>query len=137
MSDRLRHVVVVEDEPTNAALIRKVLEKRGGHRVSVTEDPLELLEWTRSGDVDLVVMDVSLAHSRWEGERVSGVDLCRMLKEDPRTTWIPVLLATAHAMRGDAESLLAESGADDYVAKPITDHAAFIAQVGRLFREAA
>jgi two-component system cell cycle response regulator DivK len=47
-----------------------------------------------------------------------------------------VVLATAHAMRGDAERLLAESGADDYVAKPIVDHAAFVLQV-RNFLEAA
>lgn len=137
MTPRPRHIVVVEDEPLNATLVRKVLEKRGGHRVSLTEDPVELMEWARSGDVDLVVMDVSLAHSRWEGVRVNGVDLCRMLKNDPRTRDIPVILATAHAMRGDAESLTAESGADDYVAKPIVDHAAFVAQIERHFREAA
>jgi len=133
----MRHIVVVEDEPLNATLVRKVLEKRGGFRVSLTEEPAELLEWARSGDVDMIVMDVSLAHSRWEGERVNGVDLCRMIKNDPRTAHIPVILATAHAMRGDAESLMAESGADDYVAKPIVDHAAFVAQIQGNFREAA
>jgi CheY-like chemotaxis protein len=40
-------------------------------------------------------------------------------------------------MRGDAENLLAESGADDYVAKPIVDHEAFVAQVKSLLEEAA
>jgi len=133
----MRHIVVVEDEPLNATLVRKVLEKRGGFRVSLTEEPAELLEWARSGDVDMIVMDVSLAHSRWEGERVNGVDLCRMIKNDPRTAHIPVILATAHAMRGDAESLMAESGADDYGANPIVDYAAFVAQVQGNFREAA
>ena len=32
------------------------------------------------------------------------------------------MLATAHAMRGDAEELLVESGADDYISKPVVDH---------------
>jgi CheY-like chemotaxis protein len=40
-------------------------------------------------------------------------------------------------MRGDAEALLAESGANDYVAKPIVDHEAFVNQVKALLEEAA
>jgi len=66
-----------------------------------------------------------------------GTDLCRILREDPACSRIPVVIATAHAMRGDAERLLAESGANDYVAKPIIDHAAFIARIRDLLREAA
>lgn len=133
----MKHVVVVEDDAHNATLFRKLLEKRGGHRVSVTDNPVELFQWVREADVALVIMDVSLADSTWEGKPVSGVELCRMLKADPRTVAIPVVLATAHAMRGDAESLLAESGADGYVAKPILDHESFVAQVAQLLREAA
>jgi CheY-like chemotaxis protein len=60
---------------------------------------------------------------------VNGVDLCRLLKSDPATRGVPVMLATAHAMRGDAETLLAESGADDYVSKPVVDHQAFAEQM--------
>jgi CheY-like chemotaxis protein len=131
-----RHVLVIEDDPQNALLFRKVLEKHGGFRVSVTEDPEELTRLAKEG-VDLVVMDVSLHNSRYRGEPVNGVQLCRLLKSDPATSGVPVLLATAHAMRGDAGRLLAESGADDYVAKPIVDHAAFVAQIRALLKEAA
>jgi len=133
----MRHVLVVEDDVVNALLFRMILEKRGGFRVTVTESPAEILAAARSLDVDLIVMDISLSHSRHEGHPVSGVDLCRLLKADPRTASVPVILATAHAMRGDAESLMRESGADDYVAKPIVDHAAFIAQVRRFLKEEA
>ncbi len=131
------HVVVVEDDPHNAVLFRKILEKRAGFRVTVTESPVELLELVRSGGARLVIMDVSLTNSRWEGRAVSGVDLCRLLRADPATAGVPIVLATAHAMRGDAESLLRESGADDYVPKPIADHEAFVQQVRRLLAEAA
>jgi two-component system cell cycle response regulator DivK len=121
----VKHVLVVEDDAQNALVFRKILEKRGGFRVSVSEDPAEIFAIIDAG-VDLIVMDVSLANSRWEGRQVSGVELCRMIKRDPRRMHVPVVLATAHAMRGDAEHLVAESHADDYVAKPIIDHAAFI-----------
>ena len=127
----MKHVVVVEDDPMNARLFRMVLERRGHWKVTVTEDPAELMRLARSGEVHAVVMDVSLHDSRWQGRPVNGVDLCRLLKDDPETAGIPVLLATAHAMRGDEQRFLIESGADDYVSKPVMDHAAFVVQVRR------
>jgi CheY-like chemotaxis protein len=133
----MRHVLVVEDDPHNAMLFRKLLEKRGGYRVSVTDAAAEVIALCRGGDVGLVIMDVSLANTRLDGKPVNGVELCRVLKSDPATVGIPVLLATAHAMRGDAERLLAESGADDYLAKPIIDHAVFLENVRQMLAEAA
>lgn len=105
--------------------------------MTVTESPDELLAMARSGDVGLVLMDVSLANSHHQGQPVSGVDLCRLLKSDPATCGVPVMLATAHAMRGDAEALLAESGADDYLSKPVVDHGAFVDRVRRIVRAEA
>jgi len=134
----MTHVVVVEDDPMNALLFRKLLEKRCGCRVTVTESPEELFLLARSGEVALILMDVSLANSRYQDRAVNGVDLCRILKGDPETREIPIVLATAHAMRGDEEALLAESGADDYLSKPIVDHTAFVARIRRsLHSEAA
>ena len=133
----MTHVVVVEDDAMNALLFRKLLERRCGCRVTVTESPDELLALVRSGDVGLVLMDVSLANSRYQGRAVSGVDLCRVLKSAPDTASVPVVLATAHAMRGDEETLLSESGADDYQSKPIVDHDAFVERIRRTMRAEA
>lgn len=133
----MKHVIVVEDDLHNAVLFRKLLEKRGGFQVTVTEVAAELLDACRSGEVAAVILDVSLTNTTWQGHAVNGVELCRMLKADPATAHGPVMLATAHAMRGDAEKLLAESGADDYIAKPVVDHVAFVDQVRRHAREAA
>ena len=133
----MKHVLVVEDDPHNAVLFRKILEKRAGCRVTVTETTDELLAIAAAGGVDLVIMDVSLPNARWKGQPVGGVELCRMLREDPRTAAIPLCLATAHAMRGDAESFVSESQADGYVSKPIMDHIGFVTQIQGMFREAA
>jgi two-component system cell cycle response regulator DivK len=131
------HVLVVEDEPSNATLMRKIFEKRLGARVTATDDPAVMFETLGAGDVSLVVLDVSLGQSTWEGRPVDGIELCRRIKADRATAATPVILATAHAMRGDAERLMAESGADDYVAKPILDHAEFVEQARRLVERAA
>ena len=133
----MRRVLVVEDDPHSAVLFRKLLEKRCGCQVTVTESVEEILGLCRGGVVDLVIMDVSLNNSRWEDRAVNGVEICWLLKRDAATAHIPVLLATAHAMRGDAESLLTESGADDYVAKPIVDHGEFVKRVEACLPEAA
>lgn len=133
----MKHVIVVEDDVHNAMLFRKLLEKRGGFRVTVTESAEELFTLCRGGGVALVIMDVSLTNTRWEGQPVNGVELSRRLEADPVTASIPVMLATAHAMRGDDQKLLAESGADDYIAKPVMDHVAFVEQVRSRVEEAA
>ncbi len=133
----MNHVIVVEDDPHNATLFRKLIEKRLGCRVTLTESPEDLLALLRGGGVDLVVMDVSLRSSEWQGRAVNGVTLCRMIKSDPELARVPVLLATAHAMRGDAERLLAESHADSYLAKPVVDHDLFVSQARALMEKAA
>ena len=127
----MKHIVVVEDDAVNAVLFRKLLERRGGYQVTVTDSPDEVMSITRAGGIALVVMDVSLVDSWWEGKQVNGVDLCRLLKTDAQTIGVPIVLATAHAMRGDMERLLSDSGADDYVAKPIVDHDKFLEQIRR------
>jgi two-component system, cell cycle response regulator DivK len=133
----MNHVLIVEDDPINAAVMRTVLVKRGGFEVSVSESADEILAAVRGGGVALVLMDVSLSNTRWEGRPIGGVELCRMIKADPAIAHVPVMLATAHAMRGDADKLKLESGADDYVAKPIVDHDAFVKQVRRWIERAA
>jgi len=132
-----RHVLVVEDDPHNATLFRKIFEKRLGCDVTVTDAPEEMFEVLRSRSVHLIVLDVSLGQSQWEGRPVNGIDLCRVVKGEPAWAGVPVMLATAHAMRGDAERLMTDSGADDYVAKPILDHGAFVAQAAQLMERAA
>ncbi len=133
----MRHVIVVEDDRHNAVLFRKLIEKRLGCEVTLTESPAGLFERLAAGGVALVIMDVSLKGSEWQGRPVNGVGLCRLIKSDPATAHVPVLLATAHAMRGDAERLLRESGADSYVAKPVVDHDQFVAQARALMERAA
>ena len=112
-------ILIVEDDPMNAKLFQLVLTRKGGYTVEITEDPAHVMEQIRSGTVDLVIMDVSLSNSQLDGAPVDGLQITRRLKSDPTTRHVPVLLATAHAMKGSKEKFLKESGADDYISKPI------------------
>lgn len=122
-------VLIVEDDPINFRVFSKILTKRGGLDVKGTEDVEEVLQFAQSGEVDVILMDVSLANSVYEGKPVDGIKITQMLKSDPQTASLPVILVTAHAMQGDRENFLRQSGADDYISKPIVDHQKFIEQI--------
>jgi CheY-like chemotaxis protein len=88
------------------------------------------------GRVHVAVVDVSLNEANWEGRRVDGVELTRLLKSQAEKLGrhLPVLLSTAHAMAGDRERLLAESGADDYLEKPVYEAAQLVEKVRALLK---
>jgi len=114
-----QRIMIVEDDPMNAKLFQLVLTRKGHYVIEITEDPARVIEEIKGGRVDLVIMDVSLSNSHLDGKPVDGLQITRRLKSDPTTRNVPVLLATAHAMKGSREKFLKESGADDYISKPI------------------
>jgi CheY-like chemotaxis protein len=119
-------VLVVEDDEANAVLMEAILGRIGGFDVICSDDGDRILEVVAGGDIAAVLMDVSLKNTRLEGRKVDGVELTRRIRALPAGANLPVLLLTAHAMRGDRERLLFSSGANDYVAKPIVDQNALV-----------
>jgi CheY-like chemotaxis protein len=128
----MKTVLIVEDDPINARVFSKILVKRGGLAVKHTEDVDEVLAIAKAKEADVILMDVSLAHSTYNGQPVDGIKITQMLKDDPDTASLPVILVTAHAMQGDRESFLSQSGADSYISKPIVDHQQFVDQITSL-----
>ena len=122
-------VLIVEDDPINLRVFSKILTKRGGLQVKGTEIVEEVLQLSQSGEIDIILMDVALANSIYEGKPVDGIEITQMLKSDPNTANLPIILVTAHAMEGDRENFLKQSGADGYISKPVVDHEAFIQQI--------
>lgn len=122
-------VLIVEDDPINLRVFTKILTKRGGLEVKATEKVTEVIHLAQSGAVDVVLMDISLANSHYEGQSIDGIRMTQLLKSDPQTEHLPVLLLTAHAMAGDREQFLQQSGADGYITKPVIDHQIFIDQI--------
>lgn len=125
-------ILVVEDDPMNAKLFQLILARKAGFTVEVTEDPAHVVEVVRAGGADLIIMDVSLSNSEWNGVSVDGLEITRRLKRDPTTKRVPILLATAHAMKGSKEKFLQESGADDYISKPIVSAEELIQRIQTL-----
>ena len=113
MTDRPQRVLVVEDNDMNMQLVEYLLEEGGYEIVKATsgEEALSITRDASSKAPDLILMDIHLPG-------VDGLSVVRELKSDPRTSAIPVLALTAHAMRGDKDRFLL-AGCDGYISKPI------------------
>ncbi|MBM0740063.1 response regulator [Phormidium sp. CLA17] len=125
----MKTALIVEDDLMNAKIFSKILQKRGGLNVRHTENVDEVMQITQDGEADIILMDVSLSRSMYQGKLVDGIKITQMLKSDPNTAMLPIILVTAHAMEGDRENFLKQSGADGYISKPVIDHQAFVDQV--------
>lgn len=125
----MKTVLIVEDDQVNARVFSKILTKRGGLAVKHTENVEEVMQIAQAGEADIILMDVSLARSVYKGRAVDGIKITQMLKSDPQTANLPIILVTAHAMAGDREQFLEQSGADGYISKPVVDHQEFVDQI--------
>jgi two-component system, cell cycle response regulator DivK len=125
----MKTVLIVEDDLINARVFSKILTKRGGLDVKHTENVEEVMQIAQAGQADIILMDVSLSRSVYQGKSVDGIKITQMLKSDPQTAYLPIILVTAHAMEGDREAFLKQSGADAYISKPVVDHQQFVDQI--------
>lgn len=125
----MKTVLIVEDDLINARVFSKILTKRGGLEVKHTENVDEVMKIAQTHEADIILMDVSLSRSVYQGKPVDGIKITQMLKADPQTSSLPIILVTAHAMEGDRENFLKQSGADDYISKPVVDHQKFVDQI--------
>lgn len=128
----MKTVLIVEDDLVNARVFSKILTKRGGLNVKHTENVEEVMQIAHDGEADIILMDVSLARSVYKGKAVDGIKITQMLKSDPKTANLPIILVTAHAMAGDKETFLEQSGADGYISKPVVDHQEFVDKIKQL-----
>lgn len=120
-----RSVLVVEDNELNMRLFCDLLDSFG-YRTFQCRDGAKAIEIARAEQPDLIIMDIQLP-------QVSGLDITRWIKDDPKLRHIPVLAVTAFAMRDD-EQRVREAGCEGYLSKPI-QMAAFIRAVENLLME--
>ncbi len=116
-------ILIVNDLPEQLDLMDSLLRK-AGYSVFTAVDGQEALEVAKRERPDLVISDVTMP-------RLSGIEFCKRMREDPEMKSTPILLASAH--RRDTESVVQglKSGADDYLEVPF-DSTRLIAKVSRL-----
>lgn len=102
-------VLIIEDEPNQAELIRYNLESEG-YRVAIACDGEDGLIQAMETIPDIILLD-------WMIPKVSGIEVCRQLRKIKSTNEIPIILLTARSEESDKVRGL-DIGADDYITKP-------------------
>ena len=128
----MRRVVIVEDNESVAKFFRYVLEHNGAYSTAITESGDEAVNLARDQDTVAVLVDVSLRSTQYEGRYIDGLELSRIVKDDPDSAHVAVVIATAHVMSGDRERFLRDSKADGFVRKPVVDPQDLLSLLNRL-----
>ena len=102
------HVLVVEDEPANQMLTRKLLEKEG-LQVSMASNGGEAVEKALAHSFDMILMDIHMPV-------VNGFEATKTLRQ--KGISVPIVALTAGAMCGDRDKCI-DAGCDDYISKPV------------------
>lgn len=103
-------VLVVDDNQQNLELLLAYLEDVDCKTLSAG-DGAQALEVVKTSSPDLILLDVMMP-------KMSGFEVCRRIKNDPKTTDIPVIMVTALNELGDIERAI-NSGTDDFLSKPV------------------
>jgi two-component system alkaline phosphatase synthesis response regulator PhoP len=104
-------ILIVEDDRDIADLVAHYLE-RAGHRARIASNGGDGLAAARERTPDVIVLDLMLPG-------LDGLEICRALRTDTRTSRVPIIMLTARAEESDRIAGL-EFGADDYVTKPFS-----------------
>ncbi|HCO93649.1 MAG TPA: two-component system response regulator [Phycisphaerales bacterium] len=103
-------VLVVDDNQQNLELLQAYLEDVDCRAIPAHDGP-EALEILAKDPPDLILLDVMMP-------KMSGFEVCRRIKNDPKTSDIPVIMVTALNEFGDIERGI-DSGTDDFLSKPV------------------
>ncbi len=106
-----KKILVVDDESDVSELVAYHLKAKG-FQVEVVNNPNSSIGTARSFLPDLVILDVMMPD-------LNGIQICRMLRADPKLKKVPVIFLTAKAEENDRVKGL-ETGADDYICKPFS-----------------
>src|ERR1041385_4962568 len=120
-------ILVVDDEPEAVELVEFNL-KQAGFDVATADDGEEALKKAKSSQPALIVLDLMLPE-------IDGLEVCKLLRRDPTTAAIPIIMLTAKAAEIDRVVGL-ELGADDYITKPFSPRE-LILRVRKLLERAA
>ncbi len=120
----MSRILVVEDDPDIAGLIRHYLLK-AHHHVDVCVSGHDAMATVLARTPDVLILDLMLPGQ-------SGIEICRTIRADPALSRLPIIMVTARAQEGD-RILGLESGADDYVTKPFSPRE-LVARVAAVLR---
>lgn len=106
-------ILIVDDSPTNVALLKAVLAKEGYRKVYSTTDPFQVQPLCRKHQLDLILLDICMPG-------MSGLEILKQLRIRRDHDFVPVIVLTAQTDQETRQQALA-AGAKDFLTKPFED----------------
>ena len=107
MMKKNARILVLDDDPDIGTMIKMMLEYKG-YQVTVSDRAELAQQILDNGGVQLIIMDMLLSG-------VNGTDLCIELKKNHSTSYIPIIMISAHP---NAKEICLQAGADEFISKP-------------------
>lgn len=122
-----KRILIIEDMPENLRLFRAILQLEDAVVLEAQRAQLGI-ELARTERPDLILMDMQMPE-------MDGLSATQILRDDPQTRDIPIVIITASAMSADRKRAF-EAGCNGYITKPI-DPMSMVAQLAAFFPDAA
>ena len=113
----MARILIVDDELDMLALLAMIVSEKTDHKVTTTNNPLEVVEFVKEGDFDLIISDLKMPS-------MDGIELIAEIRKVDQ--YIPILVITAYASIESAEEAV-NKGAYDYITKPFRKEQILIA----------
>ncbi len=110
MNPSKQRILLIEDNSNNIKLMVMLLEQQG-YQVSVETNAEAGIVTAKNSLPDLILLDIQLPE-------MDGIEACKLMRQQDKLAFTPIIALTAFAMPGDKERILA-SGFDEYMSKPI------------------
>jgi two-component system, cell cycle response regulator DivK len=126
-----KKIIVVEDDTFSKEYYKYILKRKGFDPI-VFEEGDRLLEVLENEKIELIIMDINLKNTYLGDQKVDGIFLSRLVKENYKYKKIPILLVTAYSLSADGPEFFEDSLADDYITKPIVDYRILLEKINFL-----
>ena len=123
-----KRIIIMEDDPFLREFYSFIFAKIG-YKADILEDGDLFFEKLNSAKYNLILMDLSLKNTYFNENKVDGVTLSKLVKQNNLFKTIPIVIVTAHSVDYHSKHLFEESLADEYIIKPISDVHQFIGKI--------
>lgn len=126
------NILLVEDDYLLGRSRVQLLERSELHKVRFTHKAADVFKHCQNGWTELVILDMNLIGTSWQGKEVTGMDISRLLKTQSQTAHLPIMLLIPEKMDMDHGHCLGLSMADDLWVKTTKDPEGFLQRLALL-----
>ncbi|MBK7229999.1 MAG: response regulator [Ignavibacteriales bacterium] len=124
----MKKILVIEDDLITQQFYAMFFKKRGFDSI-ITDNGDKVFETLASENVGVILMDINLSNTYFNGEKIDGIKLSQLIKANTDYNNIPLVLVTASSLSSQIKKFLTDTKAEDIVTKPILDYNRFVNKI--------